>query len=73
MTKHKLIKSTTTYCAHLKSRPDTVCIAVNEEGDGMSIFSGIEPCSGVLNHWGSKAELRAELMELVEILDEISN
>lgn len=71
MTKHKITKSTTTYYVNLKSRPDTVCIAVNEEGDGMSIFSGIEPCSGVLKHWGSKSELRAELMELVSILDEM--
>ena len=71
MTKHKIVKATTTYYVSLPHRNDTVSIAVNDEGNGMSIYDGIEPCSGVLRHWGSKAELRAELMELVEILDEM--
>lgn len=72
MTKHKIIKATTTHYVYLKCRKDTVYIAVNEEaGGGMSIYDGIEPCSGVLRHWGSKSELRAELMELVSILDEM--
>jgi hypothetical protein len=76
MTHHKIIKATTTHYVHLKCRTDTVHIAVDQDLDGndrFSLYDGVEPCSGVLTHWGSKAQLRAELMELVQILDEFSN
>lgn len=76
MTKHKIIKATTTHYVYLKCRKDTVCIAVSKDDEGVdrfTLYDWVDPCSGVLRHWGSKSELRAELMELVQILDEFSN
>lgn len=73
MTKHKIVKATTIHYVYLKCREDTVHIAVDDEDGRMSIYESTDPCSGVLRHWGSKEELKRELLELVEILDEISN
>jgi hypothetical protein len=72
MKKGQITKAHTTYYVHLKPRQDTVYIAVNEEvKDHISIYSELTPCSGVLTHWGTRAELKKELLELVEILDRV--
>jgi hypothetical protein len=72
MKKGIIKKASTTYYVHLKSRQDTVCITVNEETpDHMTIYDGVEPCSGILRHWGTRKELRAELEELIAIIDNV--
>lgn len=44
-------------------------IAVNEEfKDHLSVYSGFEPCSGLVRHWGRKDEIIKELEGIVEVL-----
>ena len=48
------------------------CIAVSEETDNhISVYEGIEPCSGVLKHWGSKEELIKELKDIIKEVEKI--
>lgn len=69
---HKIVPTNTTYYVRLKCRPDTVHVyKSNEVEDHYSLYDGIEPCSGVLRHYGTKAELIAELKEYIEILEQI--
>ncbi len=59
----------TTYEVKLKNK-DTVYITENNEvGDYLSIHS-LEPCEGVLRHWGSKSALIAELKEIIKALED---
>lgn len=45
---------------------DNFSITVDEEvQDHISVHEYGEPCSGVLKHWGSKAELIEELEEII--------
>ena len=61
-------KAHTTYYEMTKSGR-MVNLAVNEETkDHISLYEGIEPCSGVLQHWGSRKELIAELEDYISIL-----
>ena len=68
----KIKKAFTSYYVHLKSRPDTVHVQINEETpDHISVYDGFEPCSGVLKHYGTREELIKELEEIIEIIKKV--
>ncbi len=58
----------TTYEVRLKSM-NTVYIEKSEtHGDHLSLYS-VDPCDGILKHYGSKSALIAELKEYIIILE----
>ena len=49
-----------------------ICIAVSEEiPNHISVYDGIEPCSGVLRHWGTKEKLISELKNIIKELENL--
>ncbi len=47
-------------------------ITVNEETtDHISVHTYGEPCSGILKHWGTRAELIGELKLIIEAIKKL--
>ena len=62
------MKKTQTTYFHAKN--PSFYIAKNEEvEDNISIYEGIEPCSGIVRHWGSKESIIKELKAIIAVLE----
>ena len=57
-------KSQTIYS--VRKKDFSFCVAVNAESPGyISVYDGIEPCSGVLRHWGTREQFIKELETII--------
>lgn len=65
----QIVKESTSYSIRIGDREYTAVIGTQ---GGMSIYEGIEVCSGVLRHWGTKKELQSRLQEIIDAIEMLS-
>ena len=64
-------KISTTYSCLAKNGYRNWYITVSDDNaDHLSVHN-IEPCDGVLKHWGTKKELIDELKEIIKSIEEV--